>query len=166
MRRFLFPALLTVSLILSACSAASSSNETKPQSFPVSPTTLDTTSTQSDSSTNAPITVIDQQGAVTVEATPRNLNAPAEDLEFDIVLDTHSVDLSMDLAILATLTTDTGITVQATTWDAPRGGHHVQGKLIFPAAKDGEPILKGATKITLTIIDVDAPSRIFEWELN
>jgi hypothetical protein len=72
----------------------------------------------------------------------------------------------MDLATLATLATDTGITVQATTWDAPRGGHHVEGKLIFPATKDDKPILEGATKLTLTIVDVDAPSRVFEWELQ
>jgi hypothetical protein len=182
MKRFLLPALLTVSLILSACSAASSSDQTPPQSFdpapqentgtsqdkssPVSPTLSGEAATESDSSSNALVSVIDSQGAVTVEATPLNLDSPTEDLEFDVVLNTHSVDLSMDLATLATLTTDTGITVQATTWDAPRGGHHVEGKLIFLATKDDKPILEGATKLTLTIVDVDAPSRVFEWELQ
>ncbi|MBI5839831.1 MAG: hypothetical protein HZB19_06990 [Chloroflexi bacterium] len=86
--------------------------------------------------------------------------------EFDGALNTHSVDLSMDLTTLATLTTDSGITVQATTWDAPRGGHHVEGKLVFPATKDGKPILAEAGKITLTTINVDVPSRVFEWELK
>lgn len=62
------------------------------------------------------------------------------------------------------LTTDTGISVDATLWDAPRAGHHVEGTLIFPATKDGKPILEGATKIKLTIINVDVPSRIFEWD--
>jgi hypothetical protein len=42
----------------------------------------------------------------------------------------------------------------------------VEGKLIFPATKDGKPILEGATKLTLTIVNVDAPTRIFEWELK
>jgi hypothetical protein len=56
--------------------------------------------------------------------------------------------------------------VESTLWDAPRGGHHVEGKLIFPATKDGKPILEGATKLTLTIINVDAPTRIFEWDLK
>ena len=101
-----------------------------------------------------------------MEVTPLNLDNPSDQFEFDVVLDTHSVDLSMDLATLATLTTDTGITVQATLWDAPRGGHHVAGKLIFPAMSDGKSILDGATRLTLTIVDVDAPSRVLEWELN
>jgi hypothetical protein len=56
--------------------------------------------------------------------------------------------------------------VESTLWDAPLGGHHVEGKLIFPATKDGKPILEGATKLTLTIINVDAPTRIFEWDLK
>ncbi|NOH02598.1 MAG: hypothetical protein HND47_11910 [Chloroflexi bacterium] len=157
MRRFLLPLLLTTSLILAACSA-SSSDQTPPEPAPVS--------TEVSSPSNPSITIIDSQGSVTVEATPLNLDAPADTLEFDVVLDTHSVDLSMDLAVLATLTTDTGITVQATLWDAPRGGHHVTGKLIFPALKDGKSILEGAGKLTLTITDVDVPSRIFEWELQ
>ncbi len=112
------------------------------------------------------LTRTDQQGAITVEVKPLNLDNPSGQLEFDVVMDTHSVDLSMDLTTLATLTTDTGITVQATVWDAPRGGHHVEGKLIFPAVKDGRSILEGAGKLTLTIVDVDAPSRIFDWLLQ
>jgi hypothetical protein len=79
------------------------------------------------------MTRMDQQGAIIMEVTPLNLGTPAETLDFDVVLNTHSVDLSMDLATLSTLTTDTGITIQATLWDAPRGGHHVEGKLIFPS---------------------------------
>jgi hypothetical protein len=109
---------------------------------------------------------IDEQGAIIIEVTPLSLDSPADTLEFDVVLTTHSIDLSMDLATLATLTTDTGISVEATLWDAPRGGHHVEGKLVFPVTKDGRSILKGATKLTLTIINVDAPTRIFEWELK
>jgi hypothetical protein len=72
----------------------------------------------------------------------------------------------MDLATLATLTTDTGVSVQATKWDATPGGHHVSGKLIFPATSDGKSILDGVTKLTLTIVNVDAASRVFEWDLK
>lgn len=157
MRRFLLPLFLTASLILAACSA-SPSDQTPPETAPAS--------TESSPPSNPSITIIDSQGSVTVEATPLNLDAPADTLEFDVVLDTHSVDLSMDLAVLATLTTDTGITVQATLWDAPRGGHHVAGKLIFPSMKDGTSVLEGAGKLTLTITDVDVPTRTFEWELQ
>ena len=123
-------------------------------------------SSANDGSASADLTRTDQQGAVIVEVTPLNLNNPAEQLEFDVAMNTHSVDLSMNLATLATLTTDTGVTVQATTWDAMPGGHHVSGKLIFPATQDGKSILDDASKLTLTIINVDAPSRIFEWQLK
>jgi hypothetical protein len=108
----------------------------------------------------------DGQGMVTVEVTPLNLSNPSNQLEFDVSMNTHSVDLSMDLAKLATLSTDTGVTVQATAWDAQAGGHHVSGKLIFPATKDGKSILEGATKLTMTILNVDAPTRVFEWPLK
>jgi hypothetical protein len=109
-------------------------------------------------------TQTDDQGAVTVEITPLNLANAGETLDFQVVLDTHSVDLSMDLAALATLTTDTGKTSQALKWDAPLGGHHVEGTLSFPAAMDGSTLLEGASQITLTIKDLDAPQRVFVWE--
>jgi hypothetical protein len=38
--------------------------------------------------------------------------------------------------------------------------------LIFPATLNGKSILDGAGKLTLTIMDVDAPSRTFEWSLQ
>ena len=159
MKRFILPLLLTLILVLAACAPAqASSDQTGSQ-----PATVSTEATQAEA---GDMTRTDQQGAITVEVTPLNLDNPSDQFEFDVVLDTHSVDLSMDLATLATLTTDTGITVQATLWDAPRGGHHVAGKLIFPAMSDGKSILDGATRLTLTIVDVDAPSRVLEWELN
>ena len=166
MRRFLLPALLTLTLILAACSATPSplpSDASTPLSASPAPAPVSTTDSalEFDSATRT-----DQQGAIIFEVTPLNLDAPADTLEFDIVLTTHSIDLSMDLATLATLTTDTGVTIQATLLDAPRGGHHVVGKLIFPAATDGKSILEGATKLTLTIVNVDAPVRVFEWELK
>jgi hypothetical protein len=151
MKRIILPALLTLSLVLAACSATST---------PLPP------STESSSPSNDSATRTDQQGAIIFEITPLNLDAPTDTFEFDVVLTTHSIDLSMDLATLSTLTTDTGVSVDATLWDAPLGGHHVEGKLIFPATKDGKLILEGSTKLTLTIVNVDAPTRIFEWELK
>lgn len=159
MKRFVLPVLLTLTLILAACSTVSSSDQTPPQSDPIS--------TESNSSSNDSATTrTDEQGAIIFEITPLNLASPTDTIEFDVTLTTHSIELSMDLASFATLTTDTGISVTSTLWDAPRGGHHVEGKLIFPATKDGKPILEGATKLTLTIINVDSPSRIFEWDLK
>lgn len=109
---------------------------------------------------------VDNQGAVEVSVTPINLDNPEETLIFEVTLNTHSVDLSMDLAMLATLSTDTGKSVQAATWDAPRGGHHVEGKLSFPASVDGQPLLEGAKTLTLIIKDLDAPERVLTWELS
>ena len=158
MKRIILPALLTLSLVLAACSTTATPLQTDPQP--------DSVPTESSSPSNDSAMRTDQQGAIIFEITPLNLDAPTDTLEFDVVMDTHSVDLSMDLATLSTLTTDTGISVDATLWDAPLGGHHVEGKLIFPAMLDGNSILEGATKLTLTILNVDVPTRIFEWELK
>ena len=107
----------------------------------------------------------DGQGAVTVKVTPLNLEGPTATLEFAVVLDTHSVDLSMDLTQLAVLRADTGAEVSASAW--PVGsGHHYEGTLSFPAqTTDGTSLLDGATTLTLVIKDVDAPERLFEWSL-
>jgi len=164
MKQILPPALLILSLVLSACSATST---------PLPPSTAvqddaqpDSVSTGSAFPSNDSATRTDQQGAIIFEITPLNLDSPTDKFEFDVALTTHSIDLSMDLATLSTLATDTGLSVESTLWDAPLGGHHVAGKLIFPATKDGKSILEGASKLTLTITNVDAPSRVFEWELK
>lgn len=181
MKRFYFSVLLILTLILTACAATSAplppstSVQNNPESAPVSnaiptptddPAILPTLFPNMNGNADMNMTRIDEQGMVIVEITPLNLGAPADTIEFDVVLNTHSVDLSMDLAKLVTLTTDTGISIQATSWDAPRGGHHVSGKLIFPSMQDGKSILDGAKKLTLSILDLDAPSRIFEWKLD
>ncbi|MBN8579207.1 MAG: hypothetical protein J0L96_00955 [Anaerolineae bacterium] len=159
MKRLVIPILLILPLIITACASATSSPlPTQPPSDPVS---TESASPEFDSATR-----MDDQGAIIFEVTPLDLNQTADALEFNIVLTTHSIDLSMDLAATATLSTDTGVTVKSTLWDAPRGGHHVEGKLIFPATQDGKSILEGAGKLTLTITNVDAPTRIFEWELK
>lgn len=108
----------------------------------------------------------DGQGAVTVDVAPANLNSPTDTLDFNVMLNTHSVDLSMDFASLSTLTTDTGVTVGASAWNGASGGHHVSGVLSFPAAVDGTSVLDGASEVTLTIRDVDAPERVFFWKIT
>ena len=159
MKRLTQLLLLTVIFTLAACTVTTPASD-------LAPAQPNTISTESDSSSNDSATLSDQQGTVTVEVTSLNLDSATDTLDFDVVMDTHSVDLSMDLASLATLTTDTGITVQPTLWDAPLGGHHVAGKLIFPATQDGKSILDGAGTLTLTLVNVDVPSRSFEWDLK
>jgi hypothetical protein len=173
MKRFALALLLALTLILAACAPQANPDSTQPPAQPDSaamttptddpailPTLFPNTANASD------MTRMDEQGAVIFEVTPLNLGTPADTLEFDVSMNTHSVDLSMDLAQLATLSTDAGLTVQASKWDAAPGGHHVSGKLLFPSMQDTKSILEGASKLTLTIINVDATSRIFEWELK
>lgn len=106
----------------------------------------------------------DTQGSVVVIVTAENLNTFSDSIDFVVALDTHSVDLSMDLATLATLATDSGLSVDAKLWDAPRGGHHIKGILSFPSSKGGLSLLANATNITLTIHNLDATARIFNWQ--
>lgn len=158
MKRSLLPTLLATALFLAACAPAAPATVPAPAQPAVAATEPISASTD--------LARSDAQGAVTVSVTPINLSDPYDKLEFNVSLETHSVDLSMDLATLATLTTDTGLTIQAEKWDAVPGGHHVSGKLSFPSMKDGKSILEDARKLTLTILNVDAPSRVFEWQLN
>ena len=113
MKRFALPLLLTLTSILAACAPS----QATPFPTDSQPAAVSTEPPQADA---GGLTRSDEQGAVTVEVTPLNLDNPSDQLEFDVLLDTHSVDLSMDLATLATLTTNTGVTIPATLWDAPR----------------------------------------------
>lgn len=53
---------------------------------------------------------------VTVKVTAKSIGLPGRQWEFDVVLDTHSADLSDDLAQSANLTTDDGRTFKPTGW--------------------------------------------------
>ena len=48
--------------------------------------------------------MVDEQGAVSVAVTPVELSETGSALRFEVALNTHSVDLDMDLAELATTT--------------------------------------------------------------
>lgn len=159
MKRSILVLTLTASLLLTACAP----NQTTPKVAAQAPAN---TGSENSNSSAANLAQVDDQGAVTVEVTPTNLDQPGDMLQFDVAMNTHSVDLSMDLKTLATLTTDTGLTIQATNWDAPGGGHHVRGKLSFPATQSGKSILEGTKKLTLTITGVDNAIRTFTWNLN
>ena len=150
---FLLPILV---LILSACSGTAAKTAIAPASA---------NSNSAESSTNL-LERSDKQGAVTVTVTPINLKAPVDALDFNVSLQTHSVDLSMDVASLSTLKTDTGISVKGASWDGQKGGHHVTGKLSFPVSQDGKPVLQGAKTVTVTIQNIDAPERTFTWDVT
>jgi len=177
MKSFYMLFVLPLSLILAACGSNSViiNDQTEAQPTLVSPTQTPIPPTEGSEAQPPQVVgptvqhlpeLTDNQGAVTVIVKPIDLGDRDQQLKFEVALETHSVDLSMDLADLATLTTDTGLTVQAIEWDAPRGGHHVSGTLSFPSSVEGKAILEGASKLTLTIKDVDAPERAFAWDIK
>ena len=139
---------LLAALVFSACGAAAVAS-------PVGAPTVG----------GAPTQIIDG-GNVTVKVTwPGVAAGPA----FDVVLDTHEIDLdSYDLVKLALLRTDDGREVAPISWNAPKGGHHRQGLLAFPSSgADGKPILGSTTRtIELIVRDVaGVPQRSFRWAL-
>ena len=72
-----------------------------------------------------------EQG-VTVKATPKSAGLDNPRWEFTVVLDTHSGDLSDDLATTATLITADGRQFKPVAWTgAAPGGHHREGVLEF-----------------------------------
>jgi hypothetical protein len=105
---------------------------------------------------------VSDQAGVTVKVTWAGTSAGAE---FQVVLDTHSVDLDgLDLAG-ATLRNDRGERVSDAAWDAPKGGHHRAGALRFRG--NAAPLLAGARWIELVIPNVaDVPERVLRWQVE
>ncbi|HEX6321807.1 MAG TPA: hypothetical protein VFZ84_23295 [Burkholderiales bacterium] len=101
-------------------------------------------------------------GGVTVAVTPANLVAGAKTWDFSIVLDTHSQDLSDDLASSAVLVDDRGNQFKALAWDgAAPGGHHRSGVLRFNAIEPRPQALE--LRISRP---GEAKARTFRWRLQ
>jgi len=103
------------------------------------------------------------EAAVRVEVTPLNLDDPsAATIDFQIAMDTHSVDLNYDLTKIATLSSDAGEEAQPVKWDGPSGGgHHVSGVLSFPLLRARGP------SVTLVLRGIaDVPERTFVWDVT
>ena len=158
----LIPLLLVAAVALAACGAAAPAAEADAAQAVQQP------SASAAEAAAPPLTetLVDEQGAVSVAVTPLNVGQGGAGLEFEVAMNTHSVDLSMDLAGLATLATDTGQIVAASGWEAPQGGHHVSGVLSFPAGAEGSDLLVGSSQLTLSLRDVDAAERTFTWNLK
>lgn len=152
-----FCPILLLGLILAACSSSIASAPT-----PVAGVSSSAASTNVVPAAND-LTRIDEEASVTVAVTPLNLSdKSATTLDFEIALNTHSVDLNYDLTAIATLSTDTGEKVQPTKWDGPAGGgHHRAGTLSFPQLKQ-----RGQT-LTLTLRGIaDVSERTFTWKVS
>lgn len=98
-----------------------------------------------------------EAGSVEVKITPTQFDASGA--TFVIVLDTHSGDLSVDLAASAVLDVGgTSWTVSGWTGDGP-GGHHREGELRFTAP--GPP----SGTATLTITGLAEPVEV-TWDIG
>ena len=100
------------------------------------------------------------EGTVTISVTPR-ISGGDEPWLFEVVLDTHSVELDEDMVALSVLTDEDGKEYKPISWegDSP-GGHHREGILEFA------PILPLPESITLAIMQVGGvEKRNFRWEL-
>ena len=133
--RYLVFFVLVVSGTLAACSSSSASPSTAP-AFAVR--------------------AVDA-GAVKVKITPTKLDPSGA--EFTIVLDTHSADLSLDLATASQLDVDgTAWAIEGWSGDGP-GGHHRTGQLQFTA--------KGPAQGTATLRISGLPEPVeATWELG
>ncbi|TAL47000.1 hypothetical protein EPN87_03895 [archaeon] len=97
------------------------------------------------------------QNAVTFSVQPVQVSA-SKPVEFEIVMDTHSVVLDFDITQVSTLTVD-GKEMSPTEWrGSVPGGHHRSGILVFPVL-DSMP-----SNLKLVIIAAGA-TRVFEWHL-
>lgn len=101
-----------------------------------------------------------EENNVTITALPR-IAENATQWEFAITLDTHSVDLSQNLAAISTLRDDKGGSYVPRAWEgSPPGGHHREGVLIFT------PVIPFPQTITLEIRDaVNETMTAFRWTL-
>lgn len=101
-------------------------------------------------------------GGVTIAVTPAKLVAGAKTWDFSIVLDTHTQDLSDDLAGSAVLVDDRGNEFKALAWDgAAPGGHHRSGVLKFNAIEPRPQALE--LRISRP---GEAKPRTFRWRLE
>lgn len=98
-------------------------------------------------------TLTNNQNNVEFKITPLSAN------EFQIAMDTHSVDLDFDLVQISTLYDDFGNSYKPIKWEGSEpGGHHRSGILGFPA------IDKNAKSVKLVI--TDSIRREFEWKIG
>ena len=105
--------------------------------------------------------IVSRSNGVTVDVTPITF-AVGQPAKFEVSMNTHSVELGVDLIAVSTLTDDQGKEYRPVSWDGTGpGGHHRSGVLEFPAL-EGTP-----RSVTLVIRDIaKVPERVFQWDLE
>ncbi|MEK7610347.1 MAG: hypothetical protein AAB468_01195 [Patescibacteria group bacterium] len=103
----------------------------------------------------------DQRAGVTVAVTPIKLSSGSREWMFNVVMDTHSIELDQDMVSVTTLTDDRGAEHRPIRWEGAVGGHHRAGVLVFQSLDYSSNYLE------LKIKNVGAVSeRLFKWELK
>ena len=144
-------------LVLSGC-ARSGAEQTIPTTVPDATPTQEGSASEPSASSELSTQQSDA-GRVTIDVTPLTLSGVT--WEFEVALNTHSVDLGFDLTKVGALRCDRGQEFEAIAWDGSGpGGHHRSGVLKF-AAPD-HPI----SYVEVVIRDVAKVSeRTFKWEV-
>jgi len=103
---------------------------------------------------------VDEQASVTVTITPSNLLFDSKEWTFDVVLNTHSVELDQDMTKIIVLVDDSNNEYKPLRWEGTEaGGHHRKGVLIFA------PITPYPQHLNLIIKDIGNVKRSFAWIL-
>ena len=99
-------------------------------------------------------------GEVTVIVTPQILEVDKQP-KFQIVFDTHSVNLDFDVGELAKLIDDKGNNYTNPIWEgSPPGGHHRSGSVSF------RETLKETSQVKLVLQNISGiKERVFQWDL-
>ncbi len=102
----------------------------------------------------------DDLGVVSATVTPLELSPNAGEWKFDVVLNTHSVELDWDMVKVSTLVDDRGNTYSPQKWEGALSGHHREGVLIF------KPIVPAPKSVELTIAGGGLPAKSFAWSIK
>lgn len=104
-------------------------------------------------------TQVNREEGIEVSVEPKTLLEGKESV-FSVTMNNHVIDLDYDFAKISTITDDSGKVYEASEWKGPKGGHHVEGSLIFP-------VIAGEVKsLELKIAGIAGEDRVFKWEIK
>lgn len=94
-----------------------------------------------------------EMGAVDIEVKPLSAS------KYEVILNTHSVNLDFDIRSIVKLSDNNGNEYTAVSWSGDRGGHHLNGVIQFST------IDPNAKNVKLEISEIENEVLNFEWEL-
>lgn len=152
--------IIAVTGLLAACSGGATQPQVA-QSEPAQSQAAQSEAVQAQPVAPAFQTQSNDEKAVTVEVTPLNLPQGGSTMDFEVVFDTHSVDLGFDPVAISLLRDDAGREYPATEWqgDGP-GGHHRSGTLRFKVPDE----VSDSVEVVIRNV-AGVPERVFRWNL-